>query len=521
MKEKVVTYMVPLALLFIIISFVQLCSIGLAEANSPPGTPSIPSGATSGSSGTFNSYVTKATDPDGDQVKYTFDWGDGIISTTCLVNQGMAVKVFHKWAVASGSTKTFSVRAKATDKYGAASSWSNPLSITISGSATVNNPPATPSVPSGSTSGSSGTSYSYSTRATDPDGNNVKYTFDWGDGTKSTTSLVSSGASASASHIWTVASGLTKTFSVSAKAVDASGAASSSSSPLSVTITGPAAAPVNNPPATPSVPSGSTSGSSGTSYSYSTKATDPDGNNVKYTFDWGDGTTSTTSLVSSGTSARASHIWSVASGSTKTFSVRAKAEDESGTDSSWSSSLSVTITGPVDANDPPAAPSVPSGSTSGSSGTSYSYSTKATDPDGDQIKYTFNWGDGTTSTTSLVSSGTAASASHSWNAAGTYSVKAMATDSKGATSTWSGTLTVSVTGSHANQAPYTPCLTMGHSGQLMRINYVFTQQRQLIPMEIRSSTHSIGEMEPHLLHPWSARAQQQARPINGVFRLTQ
>ena len=103
---------------------------------------------------------------------------------------------------------------------------------------------------------------------------------------------------------------------------------SSWSSPLSVTITGPAA--VNNPPATPSVPSGSTSGSSGTSYSYSTKATDPDGDQVKYTFDWGDGTTSATSLVSSGTSASASHTWTVASGSTKTFSVRAKATDENG-----------------------------------------------------------------------------------------------------------------------------------------------------------------------------------------------
>jgi hypothetical protein len=45
--------------------------------------------------------------------------------------------------------------------------------------------------------------FAFSITATDPDGNKVKYTFDWGDGTASTTSLVSSGASASSSHLWT------------------------------------------------------------------------------------------------------------------------------------------------------------------------------------------------------------------------------------------------------------------------------------------------------------------------------
>ena len=484
MKEKVFTCLEHLALLFILISCVQLCSIALAEANGPPTAPSVPSGLTSGSSETFYSYTTKATDPDGDQVKYTFDWGDGIIYSTCLVNQGIAVRVFHKWEVASGSTKTFSVSAKATDKYGVASSWSSPLKVTITGPETTNNPPpaannppATSSVPSGPTSGSSGTAYSYSTKATDPDGDDVKYTFDWGDGTTSVTSLVSSGASASVSHIWTVASGSTETFSVSAKATDKSGTDSSWSSPLKVTITGPAA--VNNPPATPSVPSGSTSGSSGTSYSYSTKATDPDGDDVKYTYDWGDGTTSATSLVSSGASASASHIWTVASGSTKTFSVSAKATDKTGTDSSWSSPLKVTITGPAAVNNPPATPSVPSGSTSGSSGTSYSYSTKATDPDGDKVKYTFDWGDGTTSATSLVSSGASASASHIWTVASgstkTFSVRAKAADESGTDSSWSSSLKVTITGPAAvNNPPATPSVPSGSTSGSSGTSYSYS-----------------------------------------------
>ena len=430
MKKKVFTCLGSLALLFIIISSMQLCSIALAETDGTPPSPPVLSGTTSGSSGTSYSYSATATDPDGKRVNYTFDWGDGSSYNTSLVNSGIAYPHFHRWTVASGSTKTFSVRAKAEDESGKESSWSSPLSVTITGPTKGNNPPATPSVPSGSTSGSSGTSYSYSTKATDPDGDQVKYTFDWGDGTTFVTPLVSSGTSASASHTWTVASGSTETFSVSAKAADDSGMESSWSSTLSVTITGR-----NNPPAAPSVPIGPASGSSGISYSYSTKATDPDGDQVKYTFDWGDGTTFVTPLVSSGASASASHTWTVASGSTETFSVSAKATDDNGAVSSVSGPLAITITGP---NSPPAAPSVPSGTTSGSSGTSYSYSTKATDPDGDRVLYTFDWGDGTTSVTSLVSSGASAGASHTWIVASgstkTFSVSAKATDDNGAVS---------------------------------------------------------------------------------------
>ena len=57
----------------------------------------------------------------------------------------------------------------------------------------------------------------------------------------------------------------------------------------------------NNPPNTPSIPSEPSSGYTGISYSYSTSATNPDGDQVKYTFDWGDDTTSETGFVNSGT----------------------------------------------------------------------------------------------------------------------------------------------------------------------------------------------------------------------------
>lgn len=94
---------------------------------------------------------------------------------------------------------------------------------------------------------------------------------------------------------------------------------------------------------------------------------------------------------------------------------------------------------------PPNVPSIPSGPTTGRPSRSYAYSTSATDPNGDQVKYTFDWGDGTSpSATSLVNSGEKASLPHRWARTGTYLVKAMATNSKGAASDWSSTLSVKI-----------------------------------------------------------------------------
>jgi len=103
-------------------------------------------------------------------------------------------------------------------------------------------------------------------------------------------------------------------------------------------------------------------------------------------------------------------------------------------------------------NNPPNTPSMPSGPTSGSSGVSYAYTTSATDPDSDQVKYRFDWGDGNTSETGYVDSGVAAGQSHAWTAQGVYSVKAMALDGRGATSAWSNALTVTI----SNKAPDPP-----------------------------------------------------------------
>jgi hypothetical protein len=71
-------------------------------------------------------------------------------------------------------------------------------------------------------------------------------------------------------------------------------------------------------------------------------------------------------------------------------------------------------------NNPPEIPNIPVGSANGVPAASYSYSTNAIDPDEDQVKFTFDWGDTAESTTPLINSGVAASANHTWSKAGSY-----------------------------------------------------------------------------------------------------
>jgi hypothetical protein len=93
---------------------------------------------------------------------------------------------------------------------------------------------------------------------------------------------------------------------------------------------------------------------------------------------------------------------------------------------------------------PPSTPFTPSGAATANPFQSYSYSTGAFDANGDNVKYEFSWGDGTTNQTGFVCSGTNSTFSHSWNNVGTYNVTARAQDSNGQWSPWSQNLTVTV-----------------------------------------------------------------------------
>jgi len=93
----------------------------------------------------------------------------------------------------------------------------------------------------------------------------------------------------------------------------------------------------------------------------------------------------------------------------------------------------------------PNKPSKPSGPSSGSPGTEYTYSSSVTDPEGDDVYYWFDWGDGSNSGwLGPFSSGTGTTASHSWDSKRTYSIKVKAKDDGGHVSVWSDPLSVSM-----------------------------------------------------------------------------
>jgi len=184
----------------------------------------------------------------------------------------------------------------------------------------------------------------------------------------------------------------------------------------------------SNPPTAPTL-TGPTYGVINIEYFYVATATDPDGDDVYYFFDWGDGTNSGwLGPYSSGHSASGTKAWSAPG----TFSVRAKAKDINGVTSAWSTTLLVTIV--IDQ-----APTTPviTGPDEGKPGTPYLFTFTSTDPDGDALDYWVEWGDNTTSDwVGPYASGSPAAITHQWSSEGTFTIRAKAKDTIGVESEW-------------------------------------------------------------------------------------
>jgi hypothetical protein len=119
----------------------------------------------------------------------------------------------------------------------------------------------------------------------------------------------------------------------------------------------------------------------------------------------------------------------------QTYYFAATAYDSFGNESDYSNSVSQSLSA---VNAAPTTPSTPTGTSSAPVNTAITFSTSATDPNGDSVEYRYDWGGG------VYSSWGAASQSRSWAAAGQYAVKAQARDSKQAESPWSGAMTVTI-----------------------------------------------------------------------------
>jgi hypothetical protein len=102
-------------------------SMRIVKISEKPNKPEILDGPTYGEIGIEYSFTTTTTDPDGDLIKYCFDWGDGVITWTNHMASGENATVNHTWEIPG----EYEIKIKARDENGLDSKWSDPLDIYI------------------------------------------------------------------------------------------------------------------------------------------------------------------------------------------------------------------------------------------------------------------------------------------------------------------------------------------------------------------------------------------------------
>ncbi|HEC77405.1 MAG TPA: PKD domain-containing protein, partial [Thermoplasmatales archaeon] len=303
----------------------------------------------------------------------------------------------------------------------------------------INHPPNTPSAPSGPGIGLINEDYVFYASTIDPDGDMVKFKFDWGDGQDEWSNYVPSGAQAACTHSWNSPG----TYDIYVIAKDARGLDTGLSSPHQITII------QNHPPNIPTNP-------------FPENNSDDVNIDVVLEWDGGDSDTSNTVIyeIYFGTDpdnlprvhitnpvpamqTRITYQPDVVSMNTHYY-WRIKAIDNFGEET----------VGPIwnfltNDNNPPEIPDIPLGPTEGLIGESLTYFTSTDDPDEDMVRFWFNWGDGTEGPwTDFVSPNENASQSHIWVSPGVYEVRVKASDSHDMESNYSPSLILNILKSH-------------------------------------------------------------------------
>ncbi len=182
----------------------------------------------------------------------------------------------------------------------------------------------------------------------------------------------------------------------------------------------------NNPPCIPKKPTGSSVNPPNEIAYFNSSTFDPEGDPLFYLFDWSDGMNSGwLGPYNYGDYVVASHIWS----NNGVYDVKVKAKDEKDVESEYSDSFEVSIT------NPPNKPATPTGPSFGKPGIEYTFTTSTNDPDGDDVYYMWNWGDGDYS--GWLSNN---EASYSWEQNAIFNISVKAKDIYGAESDWSDPL---------------------------------------------------------------------------------
>jgi hypothetical protein len=141
-EKKHTLFTITFLLLFSLLSspYFETINCGSVEAlkhqfhqfneNRPPMTPSQPQGPLNGDVGVVYTYLSNATDPDGDQIYYLFDWGDASESSWIgLFDSGAIVNASHVWH----ERGLYTIKVKGKDTFDAESNWSDSLNVMLSG----------------------------------------------------------------------------------------------------------------------------------------------------------------------------------------------------------------------------------------------------------------------------------------------------------------------------------------------------------------------------------------------------
>jgi rhodanese-related sulfurtransferase len=196
----------------------------------------------------------------------------------------------------------------------------------------------------------------------------------------------------------------------------------------------------NTNPLSPDKPIGESVCNINQACNFSAQTTDPDDDPIRYGWDWNaDGFVDEWSpYVPSGQTNTLSHLWLMMG----TYDIAVLAQDNVGSQSSFSTKLTITI------NSPPSAPEI-TGPEAGKAGREYDYEIVSEDIDGDELSYYIEWGDDmVTGWTRRLPSGEALQISHTWEEKNTYTIRVQAKDQYDAKSEWSN-LEISMPKTHS------------------------------------------------------------------------
>ena len=180
---------------------------------------------------------------------------------------------------------------------------------------------------------------------------------------------------------------------------------------------------------------GPTSGGVGEELTFTFVSEDPEGDELHYFVDWGNGdNTGWDGPYESGEEIIRQYSWDEEG----EYEIKAKVKDY------WEDSFPTTHKVRI-GNEAPDKPDQPSGPSSGSIGLEYTFSSRTTDPDGDELYYNWSWGDGNYSDwIGPYDSGVICEASYIWNDEGTFNIAVKAKDKYGE-SDWSEPLQIQIT----------------------------------------------------------------------------